>query len=95
MNKIKTGKDVPLFKERPFTYDEFKKKESFYICIDNYVYQRLIGKLMEVIECLGLPERQEEAFKTQIKEQIYTVKNDLSFNLTREQIEKGYLIPKL
>jgi len=73
----------------------FGKKQDFYVCMENDTYNRLIGKIMEITECLGLPEKQESSIKTQIKEQFYTIRNDISFNLTREQIEQGYKIPKI
>lgn len=54
---------------------EHRKQESAYIFPHSYV-QRLIGKLMETIEIMGLPTSQEISIKKAIRNHVYDIWND-------------------
>lgn len=40
------------------------------VYVSNYIPEQLIGEIMEMIEAIGLGEKQEEAFKSVIKKKI-------------------------
>lgn len=65
-------------------------KEPIALAFLNETYSSLIGKVMEIIECLNLPERQDSAIKTQIKKEFYYMRDELAFKMTEEQFNTAF-----
>lgn len=66
------------------------QKEPSTLVFFNETYSALIGKVMEIIECLNLPERQDSAIKAQIKKEFYYMRDELAFKMTDEQFSSVF-----
>lgn len=51
--------------------------ESYYVVIKEDVFDGIIGRVMQQIEILGLPEKQEHALKSNIKKTVRHMQDEL------------------
>lgn len=72
---MKTNKDIRLSHQLDVSWGEG------YVT-DSDIGNRLVGNIMEIIEALGLPEKQEQSFKSIVNKKIWDI------------ISRGLYIPR-